>query len=388
VDHIRANARGDVAVAGSFGIAVLTGLGSGGSGAPPRVLWHDSLADVEQGTCGVCCSSGATCRVDLGDDGVVVAAYAVQSAGGWLWGAYTPSGERFLQRAQPAALLTSVLVNAATRQLGVAWIYDSNTGKEPMVMPRLAMLTYAAAPPAGVQEDWTALPWDAHVYRQPGPCNGNVADGRVLDARFGRNGRLLFAGRSDGGDSPFYCGLRNASRATPMGVIDGYTSPYDMQSQAITNMLQLEAASGEVIVGQVQLVRVGPRGGGNTLLTLAAQTDEAGVLYELQAAAFCLPNMGNLTVNGIPTAAPADASALLVLDGNMRRRLHWTDFGAMGGGGGGGAPVDLDVRGAVVALALNAKGGMVTDGALPGTGGDSATGAPVAYLVVMPTVTA
>ena len=105
------------------------------------------------------------------------------------------------------------------------------------------------------------------------------------DARFGRNGRLLFAGRSDGGNSPFYCGLRNDSRVTPMGVIDGYTTPYDMQSQAITNMLQLEAASGEVIVGQVKLVRVGPRGGGNTLLTLAAQTDGAGVLYELQSAA-------------------------------------------------------------------------------------------------------
>jgi hypothetical protein len=255
-----------------------------------------------------------------------------------------------------------------------------------MVMPRLAMLTYTAASPSAVQEDWTALPWDARVYRQPGPCNGNVADGRVEDARFGRNGRLLFAGRSDGGNSPFYCGLRNASRVTPMGVIDGYTTPYDMQSQAITNMLQLEAASGEVIVGQVQLVRVGPRGGGNTLLTLAAQTDGAGVLYELQSAAYCLPNMGNLTINGIPTAAPADASALLVMDSNMRRRLHWTDFSAVGGGGGGGFPVELDVRGSVVALALNAKSGMITDGALPGTGGVSTTGAPVAYVVVLPTV--
>ena len=389
VDHIRANARGDVAVAGSFGIAVLTGLGSG---APPAVLWHDSLGDVEQGTCGVCCSGAFTCRVDLGDDGVVVAAYAVQSAEGWLWGAYTASGARFLQRAQPAAQLTSVLINAATRQLGVAWIYVSNTGREPMIMPRLAMLRYAAAAAAPalpvVGEDWTALPWDARVYRQPGPCNGNVADGRVEDARFGRSGRLLFSGRSDGGNSPFYCGLRNVSRITPMGVIDDYTTPYDMQSQGITNMLQLDAGSGEVIVGQVQLVRVGPHGGGNTLLTLAAQTDEAGVLYQLQAAAFCLPNMGNLTVNGIPTAAPADASALLVLDSAMRQRLHWTDFAAAGSGGGGGFPVDLDVRGSVVALALNAKGGMVTDGALPGTGGSSATGAPVAYVVLLPTVSA
>ncbi len=384
VDHIRANARGEAVVAGSFGIAVLTGLAAGGA---PAVLWHDSLADVEPGSCGVCCSAAAACRVDIADDGAVVAAYAVNSAAGWLWGAYSASGARVVQRAQPAAALTSVLIDAASRQVGLSWIYDSNTGQEPMVMPRLQMFAYGSpAAPAPLADAWTALPWDARVYRQPGPCNGHVADGRVMDARFGRSGRLLFAGRSDGGDSPFYCGLRNASRATPMGVIDGYTSPYDMQSQGITNMLQLDPASGEVIVGQVQLVRVGPRGGGNTLITLAAQSDAAGVLYQLQAAAYCLPNMGNLTVNGIPTAPPGDATALLVLDGAMRRRLHWTDFGAAEGGSGSSAPVDLDVRGGVVAMALNAAGAMVTDGALPGTAGGSASGAPVAYVVVMPTV--
>jgi spermidine synthase len=42
------------------------------------------------------------------------------------------------------------------------------------------------------------------------------------------------------------------------------------------------------------------------------------VLYQLQAAAYCLPNMGNLTVNGIHTAPPGDATALLVLDGAIQ----------------------------------------------------------------------
>jgi hypothetical protein len=33
--------------------------------------------------------------------------------------------------------------------------------------------------------------WDARVYRSPGPCDGNVADGRIEDLRIARDGALL-----------------------------------------------------------------------------------------------------------------------------------------------------------------------------------------------------
>lgn len=77
-------------------------------------------------------------------------------------------------------------------------------------MPRVDTYTYSLSGDAvAVKPDFSLFDWDARVYRQPGqPCNGDVADGRVLDVRVGRGpgAPLLVSGRSDGGDSPFYCG--------------------------------------------------------------------------------------------------------------------------------------------------------------------------------------
>lgn len=72
-------------------------------------------------------------------------------------------------------------------------------------------------------------------------------------------------------------------------------------------MIVANGVTGEGIAGQLQLARLGPGGGGNTLRNVAAQTDAAGNVYELQDAAYCIPNMGNLTVNGFSTSEWADA---------------------------------------------------------------------------------
>jgi hypothetical protein len=419
VDAVRANARGDAVVAGSFGIAVVTGLAS----CTPSVVWHDDLSALEPGSCGVCCAdSGATvCRVDIGDDGVVAASFAVEAPEGHLWGAYSPSGARFAAAAQGAAALSSIFVNAARRELGLAFFYVSNTGRESMIMPRVQMFTYDVGATA-LTPAYADMPWDAHVYREPGPCNGNVADGRILDARVGRDGSLLVSGRSDGGNSPFYCGLRNVTRVTPMSVLDRYNTPYDMQAQGIVNFLKIDAPvrttlrppaaphnrdpsdpnsrpyarpttlnqqTGEVIVGQIQLTRLGAGGGGggNSLFNRAAQTDAAGRVYELQAAACCIPNMGNTSINGQRTVAPGDATALHILSADLTERFHWTSFASAAAPRDASEPVELDVRGGAVALVLNAPPGMVESGVLPGAGADAA-GALVAYLVVLPTAAA
>ena len=384
VDHVRANARGDVAVAGSFGVAVLTGLSGPGA---PAVAWHDDLARVQPGPCGVCCSApAATCRVDIGDDGVVAVDYRVQSAEGWLWGAYDAAGAPLAQQAIEGADITAVVVDDARRQVMVATFRDDNTGREPMVMPRVEAFSYAAA--ARLAQTWVDFPWSARVYRTPGPCDGNVADGRVMALRLGRDGTLLLGGRSDGGNSPYFCGLRNATRVTPFSQIDGFTSGYNMAAQAVTNFVRVDPSTGEAIVGQLQLARLPSSGKGNTLLTLAAQSDAGGNVYLLQMAACCIADMANLTVNGQPTAPNVDATVLQVLDASLSRRAHWTHFVAPGGSGGGGAPVDVDVRGGLVALAMTTAAEMVTVRPLPGTGAAAAGGAPVGFLVVLPTLEA
>lgn len=138
VDHVRANAGGDVAVAGSFGIAVLSGLAGPG---PVSVVWSDALTDTEPGSCGVCCdangpgAANTTCRVDIGDDGVVAASLAATDAAlGMLWAVYSPAGVRTLGEGRQAAGITGVFVDAARRHVGMSFIYNSNTGREPMVM--------------------------------------------------------------------------------------------------------------------------------------------------------------------------------------------------------------------------------------------------------------
>lgn len=384
VDHVRANARGDVAVAGSFGVAVLTGLAGPGA---PTVAWHDDLARVEPGPCGVCCSSpAATCRVDIGDDGVVAVDYRVQSAEGWLWGAYDAAGAPLAQQAIEGADITAVVVDDARQQVMVATFRDDNTGREPMVMPRVEAFSYARA--AQLAQAWVDFPWSAREYRSPGPCDGNVADGRVLALRLGRDDTLLLAGRSDGGDSPYFCGMRNSSRITPFAQIDAFTDGYNMAAQAVSNFMRVDPATGEAIVGQLQLARLPSSGKGNSLFTLAAQSDEAGHVYLLQAAGCCIADMANLTVNGQPTAANVDATVLLVLDSSLSRRHTWTHFVAAGSSGGGGMPVDVDVRGGLVALAMTTAAEMVTVRPLPGTGAAAAGGAPVGFIVVLPTLEA
>jgi len=395
LDHVRANAGGEVAIAGSFGVSVLTGLASAPSGvAPPRpsVKWWDDLALLEPGTCGVCCSlsngRNTTCRVDIGDDGLVVASYGVETQNGFLWGVYDSDGFRMLQEAQWGSSLTSVYVDSRNKQFGVSWIYVSNTGRESMIMPRVQVYSYGGVGGGTTAPAFSIIPWDAKPYRQAGvPCDGDVADGRVEDVRIGRDGTLLFAGRSDGGNTPFRCDLRNISRLTPLGVIDRYTTPYDMQSQAITNMLRLDPTSGQVVMGQIQLVRLGENGSGNgnTLITMGVQTDARGFFYELQASACCIPFQKTLTVNGQTLQASGDGSALLILSPDLQRRITWTEFVVNGSVGEGGWPVDIDVRGDAVVLAMNAGTKMAIVNALKNTA--TTLGPAAGYVLVFPTVT-
>ena len=380
VDHVRASSGGLLAVAGSFGVALLRFT-------PPAALalvWVDALALATPGDCGVCCSSasgGSFCRVDIGEDGTVAASLAAATADGrWLWAAWAPGGARLRAEATPAASLTDVFVDSAHAAVGASWFSNGNTGKEPMVMPALL-----AADAASGAELYRAFPWSARVYRSPGPCNGDVADGRILAARVGRDGTLLVAGRSDGGNSPFHCGLRNANRTVPFAEIDDYTNPSNMQAQAITNFLRVDAGSGEVQVAQIQVARL-PSGArhGNTLLTVAAQADAAGNVYLLQNAACCLPNMPNLTVNGQALNGWSDAAALHVLDARLAVRHTWTHFVRPNSTGNSEA-VDIDVRGELVALVMQTSTDSVTAAPIAGTA-SNVGGARVGYLVVLPTV--
>ena len=160
-----------------------------------------------------------------------------------------------------------------------------------------------------------------------------------------------------------------------------------MQAQAITNLLRVDAASGEAMIGQTQLTRL-TNTRGNTLVTRAAHADARGNVYQLQAAGYAIADMANLTISGQPLSAPCDATVLLVSTPGLAR-LHWTHFARQGSPGDGrdAAPSDIDVRGEVVAALLATSADAVQVNALPGSRAN-VNGSAVAYLVVMPTVPA
>lgn len=395
IDHLRSNTAGSTAIAGSFGVAVIEGLLT--TPLKPVTVWKDDLTDIYPNTCGVCCGingGNGYCRIDIGNDGVVAIDLAVSvpmenGSNGDLWAVYTNDGERFIQQSRSAASLDTVAVNSQLNQVMVGYFYNSNTGKEPMVMPRLEVYRYSAPSSKPtlptVTLDYVDFPWNAEVYRQPGPCNGDVADGRIMGARIGDDGSLLFMGRSDGGDSPFQCGIRNSSRITPLVTIDGFTSTYNMQAQAVTNIMKVDSGTGEIIVGQLQVTRLANTRG-NTLVTYAAQSDTNGNVYLLQSAACCIANMGNLTINGnIPLSGPGDATVLHILSPTFEQRYHWTHFVKNNGTMGSGNPVDIDIKKNTVAVALTSNGDLVTSGNVPNTVGNTG-GDPVGYIVILPIV--
>ena len=250
VDFVRCNSKGDCAVAGSFGIAVIelgtgTGGGLGSVGSVPSIRWQDPLTDVRPSQCGVCCYSTGwvtrdnppNCRVDIDDDGVVGASLGGQG-GSFLWAIFeAETGRRSATGEENEASLTDVQLQPEQKRMLVTAFHDANTGHEPMVMASMIGYSYE-----GGENAIRAYDYDAHVYREQGPCDGRVADGRAVAVRRSEDGKgLAFLGRSDGGDDMFYCQSRDVLRETSRLAFDDYTSAYNMQAQAITYAAKMDS---------------------------------------------------------------------------------------------------------------------------------------------------
>ena len=110
-------------------------------------------------------------------------------------------------------------------------------------------------------------------------CNGDVADSRALFVRnYNINGTdyLYYIGRSDGGDSMYYCQSKspeNMEEKVNITSIDGYTNPYNMNGAAPISFIgQFNSKTGLVNYGQMQLTRTS-EGKGNGLETLASDVN-------------------------------------------------------------------------------------------------------------------
>lgn len=84
-----------------------------------------------------------------------------------------------------------------------------------------------------------------------------------------------------------------------------------MQSQSISYFGLMSAKTGQMRVGQYNLVRLSSTRG-NTLRTVAGGTDKTGNHYFLQEASCCIENMNNLTMNGHALAQSSDSPVVQV----------------------------------------------------------------------------
>lgn len=266
------------------------------------------------------------------------------------------------------------------------YFHNSHTGKEPIVMPGLS-----AQEPTLQNQLWLDYDYDAHLLRQDGTaCNGNVADGRAIAVHMGEDGQLYYAGRSDGGNTMYYCQPDGASTKINIVSYDAHTSTYNMRAEGITFVARMSPQDGKVALGQVQVARLSS-GKANSLQTVALAADTSGDLYLAQKSGCCIENRDNLTVAGQPVAPYGGGDAvLMVLSSDMRVRRHWTTFQAAQSTKA--TAKDVAVRGSTAAFVATAFGQegkgaaeMVLHEAIVGTGGPLGETATGGYLVVFST---
>lgn len=385
IDHATAascnDGRGDfVAVTGSFGVALL-------KFSPPNsivVVWNNSLPRAEVGSCGLCCSIDARCRVSVGGDGTLA---LVLPARGFAVATFDRSGQMLGYQAHHATITDVEIVNAVDglkNAVITSGFFDSNTGHEPMVMPSLIANTYDMS-----SEIFRSWPWGSgHPYREPGPCNGDVADSRAMGVKTSKTAeQLLFLGRSDGGNGIFGCQTDNVTQAAPLLGNDEYSEPFNMQAQAISYLGRLKSATGQILDGTLNLVRLPERNMGNTLHTVAVDEDASGNLWYAQTAACCIQNMANLTIQGQPLLSAGDGLVVEVMAGNLSTRLLWHHFAkAEQPTHSNSAAVDISVGSTVTLVVGTASQLMVEVNPIDGSSGPSGT-TPVpqqGYLVVIP----
>lgn len=360
VDSAKGNAKGQVVVSGDFGVAVLD--------ANAKLEWHAAWPVL-----GLQLGASALSKAVISDDGHV--AVRINCT----WATFDPTGKVLNKVTANEQDCTDVEIyhTAMLR----TYFHNSNTGKEPIVMPGLVADDLATG-----RQLWRDYDYDPHQLRPPADkpvkCGGQVADARAFAARVGEDDLLYYAGRSDGGDSLYNCDPRDVNKSVPIVGTDKFNQPYNMAAQGITFIARMDPTTGEVQQGQFQLARL-PNNRGNSLSTISIAADKNGVVYLAQNSACCIANRDNLTINGEAVAPYAGGDGLfMALSKDFRTRLSWTAFSAVQGGSSTSA-VDVAARNGVVAWVGTANGAMITVQPLAGTAPAPAS-THAGYLALLP----
>ncbi|MEM1254786.1 MAG: calcium-binding protein [Cyanobacteria bacterium P01_H01_bin.21] len=342
VDDLEVNSKGEIAVAGDFGVAVLSADGS-------RVIWSDNSASASQ--------------VSISDSGRVVATQG--------------RGKIKLYNSQ-GKVQEEFSTGKNNRRFNDVAITDKNggtliaTGYE-QKLSNLQVAFTQAWDYSGKQK-WKSYDESASKIQQA----NLMADTRGESIAIGDDGELYAAYSINGGTgfSIFSRDPLNFAQSSGPDTVqtDSYTRATNVGSVKMTYYGRYDLATGDLKKGQSLLTRLSS-GRGNSVKPTDITADQQGNVYLVGQANASLANRDNQTIEGKKVSGYSGSEGFLaVMSPDLKNRYVWTPFvdgnaNAIGVGGG------------VAALALTAEPGadLVTTNAVQRNAG----GGDDAYLLLI-----
>jgi hypothetical protein len=339
---------GKIAVAGDFGVALLDAVAG-------SILWSKAI-------------SGGASVVSIGDDGTIAA------LSGNTVSVFSEVGMPLGTISIPATSTNGVAVDGADQSVIVTG-YRQDNGGACSEYKSTFILAYAYA---GGSPKWTDYAWTHDQVGAAGQC----ADTTGFVVTMGRDGKLYYAAKSDGGDTVHQNDPRDLSKPAPNVATDAYNQPYGLSgANAIGYYARFDPATGLIERGQFVLSRNGSAG--NAAVPSAIAADEKGDVFIAGNAAYEIDNRSSDQINGHDAGNYAAYDVFgLIVSPDFTQRLTWTVFN--GGGPGTATAVvagkGIAALGAEQTSAEYAGGALITVNALQ----PSPQGASDGYLAVWP----
>ena len=347
---------GEIAVAGGFGVALLNADAS-------AALWTTELADTR--------------RVAVGSDGTIAALHgkdvAVFDLSGAPLGSFPVAGTSINDVAVDGASASVFVTGYRQSDMGACQQYKS---------------TFIRSHAYDGAAKWTNYDWNGDEVDDTEDC----ADSTGFGVAVGRDGKLYYTAKSDGGNTVHRKLPRDLTADAQNVANDPYNTPYGLKgANAVGYYARFDPATGEHLGGQFLVSR---KANGDedpaAAEANAAPPDQISALADgtmviVGSSAYLLADHDKKSIDGVKVGAyTAYEPYVLIVAPDFSQRLAWTAFTATGPGGSRGVAVGPDSAAILFAQSGDslAKGPLITvDAVQPDPGG----GDGEAWLAVFPT---
>lgn len=346
---------GEIAVAGGFGVALLAADAS-------AALWTVELADAT--------------RVAVGSDGTVAVLYGKSVR------VLDPEGVQLGELAVSGTAVNDVALDGASQSVLVTGYRQSDEGACQQYKS-----TFIRSHGYDGAAKWTNYDWNGGDVDDTEDC----ADSTGFGLAIGRDGKLYYAAKSDGGNTVHRKQPRDLGVDAPNVATDPYDTPYGLQgANAVGYYARFDAATGEHLGGQFLVSRKATGDEDPAAAEAnAAPPDQItaladGTMVIVGSSAYLLADHDKKSIDGVKLGAYiAYEPYVMIVAADFKQRLAWTSFTASGPGGSRGVAVGPDSAAILFGQSGEslAKGTLITREAIqPAPGGDGE-----AWLAVFPT---